>query len=222
MTDDHAQEPIRVLIVDDDPWVTRALYTALKGVSEIQVVATVQSGEDAVRSHALHRPDVVLMDINMPSGISGIEAASSIIRDDPLAKIIMLTTIAPGPGIARAIEAGALAVLSKNASAQTLVAALESAVRGDEPALIKTLAKDIVISGDLPPDFPPALPRLTQAELQTLHMICNGETYDEIAMRRGISVHTVKAQSRSLREKLHAQSLAQLVLRAIQYRFFSI
>lgn len=216
-----SKAPIKILIVDDDRWVTRALRTVLKDVPEIDVVSAIQSGEEALRAYAAERPDIVLMDINMPPGISGVEATTRILREDPAAKILILTTVAPGPGLARAIDAGALAVLHKDASETTLVTTIKAAVRGDEPALIKALVKDIIISGDTLPEAPTAAPQLTQAEYQTLRMICDGLGYEDIAARRSISSHTVKVQTRTLRQKLYAQNHAQLVLRAIQYRFIS-
>lgn len=146
--------PTSVLVVDDDSWTTRAVTAVLRDADEFRVLDPVHSGEDAVAVYAARRPDVVLMDVNMPRGMGGVDATTAIMDMDPEALVVLLTTVSPGPGIARGLEAGALAVVNKTASDEELVSVVRAASRGDSPGLLKSLAEDIVISGDSIPDAP--------------------------------------------------------------------
>ncbi len=217
----HQAPEVRVLIVDDDPWTTKALSHALSTEPRIQVLEPLHSGEEAFVAYAKLRPDVVLMDINMPGGMSGVEATLMIRQIDPAARILILTTVSPGPGIARALEAGAMAALTKSTSEATIRESILRAVEDDDPRLLKNLAQDILICGDRLPQASAAVPKLTAVEKQVLDAICEGYGYDEIAAQMQISAWTVKTHSKNLRQKLHADNLAQLVVRALQYRFIS-
>ena len=210
-----------VLIVDDDKWTTRAVAAALRDSGSFDVLDPQHSGEVAVAAYAAHRPDLVLMDVNMPPGMSGVDATQEIIGLDPSATIVLLTTVAPGPGLARALEAGALAAVSKSASDAELIRVAEAALEGDSPELLRTLAEDVLVSGDSVPDVPANAPALTEAELTLLRQICEGLDYSEIAARQFVTVHTVKSHARNLRIKLGAKNLAQVVIRAVQFKFHS-
>ncbi|MCD1285327.1 MULTISPECIES: response regulator transcription factor [unclassified Brevibacterium] len=214
-------KPIAVLVVDDDSWTTRAITAVLRDSGEFRVIDPVHSGEDAVDAFAATRPDVVLMDVNMPPGMSGVDATEAIRTIDPEAIVVLLTTVSPGPGIARGLEAGALAVVNKTAGDDELVSVVRSAAHGDAPGLLKSLAEDLVISGDVIPDAPNSAPQLTEREMDLLGHLCRGHDYEEIAAAQSVTVHTVKSHARNLRIKLGAKSQAQVVLRAIQFKFFS-
>lgn len=212
---------LSVLIVDDDQWTTRALSYALVTEPDMSVLPPVHSGEEAVESYRQHRPDVVLMDVNMPDGISGVDATLRIRKLDPDATVIILSTVSPGPGLARALEAGAVAAVNKTCSESTLRETVRAAARGDDPSMLKFLARDIVIAGDALPDAPAVSPQITEREHEVLTLICEGRGYEEIAEIQGISVWTAKTQAKHLREKLQAENLAQLIVRALQHRFYS-
>ncbi|MFC0673114.1 response regulator [Brachybacterium hainanense] len=211
---------ISVLIVDDDRWTTRAVASALEDAGDIVVVGIEHSGEDAVGAFAQLRPDIVLMDVNMGAGMSGIEATAQIRALDRHARVLVLTTISPGPGIARTLEAGAMAVLNKTAPPEVLVDVIRTAAAGESPRLLRNLAADISLNGDIQPGSPARFPSLTDRELVTLRLICEGMEYVQIAGHLGVAESTVKTHARSLREKLDAQNLAQLVVRALQYRLY--
>ncbi|WP_235604829.1 response regulator transcription factor [Enteractinococcus helveticum] len=216
-----SETAICVLIVDDDSWTTRAITLALDEAPEIGSLRTAHSGEQAIAEYIASRPDVTLMDLNMPPGMSGITAIEQIRLHDPTAHIVVLTTVSPGPGIARALEAGAIAVLRKTASENNLRSVVLAAARGEEPKLLKHLAQDIIISNDELPEAPAVAPRLTPAEREILLLIADGLGYENIAQSQGISVWTARTHVKRLREKLYADNLAQLVVRALQYRFIS-
>lgn len=218
--DDNDARP-RVLIVDDDSWTARAIAAALEDSDEFLVLPYAHSGEEAISAYAIHHPDIVLMDVNMPPGMSGADATSAIIETDPEAAVILLTTVSPGPGISRALEAGAMAVVQKTAADDELVAVVRAATAGESPALLRTLAEDIIISGDILPDAPAVAPSLTPAELALLQQLCRGLDYAEIASEQHVSINTLKTHAQNLRAKLDATNLAQLIVRALQYKFFS-
>lgn len=156
--------PASVLIVDDDRWTTRAVAAALRESGSFDVLDPQHSGEDGVEAFARLRPSLVLMDVNMPPGMSGVDATKEIIALEPKATIVLLTTVSPGPGLARALEAGAMAAVNKSASDAELVRVAEAALDGDSPVLLRSLAEDILISGDTVPDVPSQAPALTEME----------------------------------------------------------
>ncbi|MBL3685503.1 DNA-binding response regulator [Leucobacter zeae] len=210
-----------VLIVDDDRWTTRAIEQVLGADPGLEVLDAVHGGEEAIAAYRRHRPDIVLMDLNMHPSMGGIDATAEIRRLDPEARVVLLTTVAPGPGIARALQAGAMAAVNKTASDETLRATVKAAANGDDPSLLKGLAADITLSGDLPPGTAVEPPRLTPTECSVLLRVCEGLGYAEIAEQQFISEWTVKSHVRKLREKLGAENLAQLVVRALQLHYFS-
>lgn len=215
-----AGRPLRVLVVDDDRWTTKAIELALEA-DDLSVLPPVHTGAEAVAAYREHTPDVVLMDINMPGGVDGIEATGRICANDPDAVVVILTTMSPGPGIARALEAGAIAAVMKSASEDLLRSTVRHAAQGDDPAMLKGLARDIVISGDELPEVEVPIPRLSEREREVLTLICCGLGYEEIAQRQGVSAWTVRTHAKHLREKRYAENLAQLVVRALQFHFYS-
>jgi two-component system response regulator NreC len=119
------------------------------------------------------------------------------------------------------LEAGAVAAVNKTASDEVLGDVIRSAARGEDPRLLGSLAADILITGEPLPQAPGAAPHLSAKELEVLAMVCRGYGYDEIAESLHLSVWTVSAHTRSLRDKLRAENLAQLVVRALQYNYYS-
>ena len=210
-----------VLVVDDDSWTTRAVGAALTDAGSFRVLDPVHSGEEAIAAFAAQRPDLVLMDVNMPPGMNGVDATAAIMDLDPDTRIVLLTTVSPGPGIARGLEAGAHAVLNKTAGERELVSIVRAASAGESPELLRGLAENIVISGDHLPDAPEAAPQLTAREMELLTLLCQGHGYEEIAAAQSVAMSTVKSHARNLRIKLGARNLAQLVVRALQFKFFS-
>lgn len=210
-----------VLVVDDDRWTTRAVAAAIDSASELHVVAQVHNGEDAVEAYAKHQPDVVLMDVNMAPGMSGVDATVRILQLDPAARIVILTTVSPGPGIARALESGALAAVQKDAPEKVLVEVARSAALGEPMVRLGELARDIALSGMPVPDAHARAPRLTDRERQTLQLICEGLDYEDISARLSLEVSTVKSHARSLRDKFDARSQAQILVQAMKFKFYA-
>lgn len=214
-------KPITVLIADDDHWVTRGLISVLDVTEGMRVLGAVHTASGAIAAYREEPADVVLMDLNMGPGITGVDAIIEIIREFPDARILVLTTAAPGPGLVRALHVGAIATLSKSASQVTLVETIRSAALGENPNLIRGLVAD-VLAGNLHEAVTDELPpSLTTSELRILQLICEGVSYVEIAARLCVSPSTVETHAKHLRQKLNARSLAQLVIRALEYCFVS-
>lgn len=210
-----------VLVVDDDRWVRRAVCGTLTEDPSLEVLEPVGTGEDAVSAFSTNPiPDLVLMDINLGPRMSGVDATARIMLTHPTAKILLLTTVAPGPGIARALDAGALAAVSKSAPDEIFLDAVHKILDGDTDTLHGTLASDIVISDGTPPTSKKTVPDLTPRELEVLKHICAGHTYDSIARKMILDLSTVKTHAAHLRKKLAARTSAQLIVRALQYKFY--
>lgn len=209
------------LLVDDDPLVVRFLESMIASSFGPTPVRAASNGEEAIRAYQLSRPDLVLMDINLGIGISGIEATERILQLDPSARVIVLTTIAPGPGLAGAIEAGAIATVNKAASTAELQRVLTRSAQGDDPSIVEDLISEVSATGLSGVTVPQRVQTPTRAEMDTLLLICVGLDYQDIANRRCVSLATVKSQTAQLRQKLGARSLAQLVVRALQLGYLS-
>src|SRR5215471_328045 len=123
---------IRVLCVDDHPLVREGVSRKIDLQPDMEVVATAASGEEAIQLYLKHRPDVTLMDLNLP-GISGIEAIQAIRRKDADARIVVLTMHKGDEDIHRALEAGAAAYVLKTTVSDDLVRVLRDVYAGARP-----------------------------------------------------------------------------------------
>nr|BFF05747.1 response regulator transcription factor [Brevibacterium otitidis] len=186
------------------------------------VVGSAYSGQEAVELAAKLQPDVVLLDINMPPGMNGIDATAQIRTLSPASTIVILTTSAPGPGIARALEAGAAGILTKSEPPMVLTRALRMLLADDDPRILKRLAETIIISGDMISTDGALSPSLTKTEHRVLRLLSQGLNYEAIAAELTVSPATVRTHAQHLREKLHAQSISQIVYRGVQLKFISI
>lgn len=207
-----------VLLCDDDSWALRGLEHVLNEAQGFSVVGSARQGAEAVALARKLHPDIILMDISMPPGISGIVATSQILADNPSQTVIALTTTASGPGIRHMLESGAVAVMNKSLPPERFIDVLEHIVH-DEPArYLQTLCEDLVMTR--PDPSAPLTEKLTPKEEEILLLLCDGLGYSTIAEATHCSVATVRTHAERLRTKLHAQSVSQLILRAIQHRIY--
>jgi DNA-binding NarL/FixJ family response regulator len=214
-------EPVRVLIADAQP-VVRAGFTAmLDGEPDISVSAEAAAGEEAVELAARLRPDVVLLDLELP-GIGGLEAARRIHQAPygPDVNLLILATQDDGEELFAALRAGARGFVLKSTDPAGIVQAVRTVSRGDAhltPSATRRLISEFVAQPQPRLPSPEQLDELTAREREVMAMIAAGLRNDEIAEHFVISPATVKTHvSRALR-KLHARDRAQLV--AIAYRF---
>jgi two-component system NarL family response regulator len=190
-----------VLIADDHAIFRGGVATVLGQEADLVVVAQAAGGEEAVRLYREHRPDVVLLDLEMP-GLDGVEALMRIRHEDPEARVVMLTTYFADEDITRALRAGAKAYLLKGATAEELVECIRD-VRAGKTRVAAAVASKLA-------------ERLTQVQLTmreyaVLRLIAGGKSNRAIASELNISDGTVKAHVTHLFEKLHVSSRTEAI-----------
>ena len=211
--------PVRVLLVDDDTLVRRAVRQILEAADDLEVVGEASDGDGAVRQAP--QADVVLMDLRMP-GMSGVEATSRITHSPSSPKVVVLTTVTTDAAITDAIHAGALGFLLKASSPEDIVSAVRAAHTGDafmSPTstrqLLEQLRSDTGRRGHRAARK--TLSALTDREREVAIAVAEGLTNDAIAARLNISASTVKAHLSTIQTKLNVDSrvrIAVLVERA--------
>ena len=211
--------PVRVLLVDDDTLVRRAVRQILEAADDLEVVGEASDGDGAVRQAP--QADVVLMDLRIP-GMSGVEATSRITHSPSSPKVVVLTTVTTDAAITDAIHAGALGFLLKASSPEDIVSAVRAAHTGDafmSPTstrqLLEQLRSDTGRRGHRAARK--TLSALTDREREVAIAVAEGLTNDAIAARLNISASTVKAHLSTIQTKLDVDSrvrIAVLVERA--------
>ena len=197
---------IRILTVDDHPLLRQGIGTLLADEPDMSVVAEAITGREAVEQFRKHRPDVTLMDLQLPE-MSGLEATIAIRGEFPDARIIMLTTYSGDVQVVRALKAGAQGYLLKSMLRKELIDAIRAVHSGRKalsPEASFALAEHAMTD------------ELSPAEIRVLRLISEGESNKEIAATLGVSVDTVKGQVRSILSKLGASDRTQAVMIAVK------
>jgi DNA-binding NarL/FixJ family response regulator len=209
---------MRILLADDHT-LFRDGVASLLGAWGHEVVGQASDGEAAVALASSLHPDLVLRDVSMP-GIGGMEATRRIAAGEPDVAIVMLTASEDVEDLFVAIKAGARGYLLKNLESVELRGMLDAVARG-EAAITPAIAARI-LTELARPEAPSAAARtqdpdhLTDRELDVLRLVVAGLRNKEIAARLGISENTVKFHLRNILDKLHAQSRAEVVARAMR------
>jgi DNA-binding NarL/FixJ family response regulator len=207
---------MRLLLVDDHDLFRTGLRRLLQ--EEGFQVDDAPSGEEAVRRCRLFRPDVVVMDMNMP-GMSGIEATATIVTEHPRVAVLMLTVAADDAGVLDAIRAGASGYLLKDARLPEIVAGVRAAADG-ESVLAPRIAGALVLSvrSSPPPVAEADLPALLSTrEREVLALLARGLDNAQIGERLYVSPSTVKNHVSSLLEKLGVENRVQAAAMAIRH-----
>jgi DNA-binding NarL/FixJ family response regulator len=201
-----ADSPLSVLIVDDHFVVRSGLAASLELDDGIKVVGEAERGEDVVAAYQQCRPQVVLMDLQLP-GMGGITATAALREHDRGAKVLIFSTFARDDEIQAALDAGALGYLQKSASREELLTALRSVAQGRRH-LVPELARRLN-----------ALrlgPAITPREREILALIASGRANKEIAGVLDVSEDTVKRHVSHILEKLNVNDRAQATAEAIR------
>jgi NarL family two-component system response regulator LiaR len=206
--------PIRVLLADDHAVVRSGLGAFLLAADDLDLVGEAVNGAEAVRRCAELRPDVVLMDLQMPE-MDGVEATRAIRQRWPTTQVLILTSFREEERVQAALVAGAIGYLLKNVTADELADAIR-AVRAGRPALAPE-ATQALIQATVRPPAPPG-EELTEREREVLGLMVEGLTNDGIAARLSISRSTVKYHVSSILAKLGAGSRTEAVALALQRR----
>jgi DNA-binding NarL/FixJ family response regulator len=207
---------IRVLLADDHRLVRTGFRVILGMEDDIEVVGEAENGAEAVEATARHRPDVVLMDVEMP-GMDGLEATRRIVAADDGPSVLILTTFDRDDYLFAALEAGASGFLLKNSSPESLVEAVRVVARGD--ALLAPEITRRVISAFARPGAPRAAARLgelTPREHEVLVELAGGATNAEIAAALHLGETTVKTHVSRVLTKLGARDRTQAVVFAYE------
>ena len=177
---------IDVLIVDDHPALRAGLTGLLEADGDVRVVAAAGGGEQGVALARELRPDVVLIDLEMPD-LDGAAATRRIVAENPAARIVVLTSFGDRPRILEALAAGAVGYLLKDTEPDELLRAVRSAAAGDAPLDPRAAREVLAARRDRD-----AIVELTERERQILTLVAAGHANKVIALRLGISHKTVR------------------------------
>lgn len=205
---------IRILMADDHPVVRRGLRTLINSEPGMELVDEAADGVEAVEKVKMHQPDVILLDLMMPR-MGGLEAIGEIKKDNPEARILILTSFAEDDKVFPAIKAGALGYLLKDSSPDELLEAIRDVYRG-ESSLHPTIARKLINEISQPSDLPPTTDPLTEREVDILRLVAQGLTNHEIAARLVLSEWTVRTHVRNILDKLHLANRTQAALYALR------
>jgi DNA-binding NarL/FixJ family response regulator len=210
---------IRVVLVDDQPLIRTGIRALLDAEDDIEVVAEGANGRDGVALALEHRPDIVLMDVQMPE-VDGIEATRRIASDDRLVgvRVVILTNYGLDEYVFNSLRAGASGFVVKDTEPADLLQALRVTMRGDallSPAVTRRLISEFVAR---PADVLPSsdLESLTNREREVVALVAHGLSNDEIAEHMVLSPMTAKTHVSRAMTKLGARDRAQLVVFAYQ------
>ena len=202
----------RVMVVDDHPVFRAGLCAIIDGAPDLTVVAEAATGLEAVELATSTRPDVVLMDLNMPD-LGGVEATRRILADTPTTRVLVLTMIDRDAALAASLRAGARGYLLKGSDRTEVINAIRAVASGEAvlsaqmadrlPALLTATAQPRT-------DFPD----LTARENQILNLLAEGRDNADIAHELALSLKTVRNYVSSILTKLEVPGRAQAIVKA--------
>ncbi len=208
---------IRVLIVDDHRIVRQGLHHVCELAAGLTVVGEAANGREAIKLARQLQPDVILMDINMPT-LDGVQATSHIVAANPSARVIILTMYRQDRYVFEAIKAGARGYLLKDVDEQDLVAAIRAVYRGEaliNPSLAVKLLDEFRRLSQMA-DEAKDTENLTPAEMGVLRLVAQGAENRAIAEQLALSERTVANRLSTVYEKLHVNNRTQAALVALR------
>jgi DNA-binding NarL/FixJ family response regulator len=205
-------DPLRVVVVDDHPVFREGLCALLDAFAEVEVAGQAADGQAAIEVVGRVRPDVVLMDLQMP-GFNGIEATAKIGDEHPGVAVVILTMFDDDDSVFAAMRAGARGYLLKDADAAEVLLAVRAAAAGEAifgPAIAQRLIR--YFSAVEPQAQTTPLPELTAAERVVLDLIAAGLSNSEIAARLALSPKTIRNRVSTIFSKLQVRDRAQAIV----------
>ncbi len=205
---------IKVLIVDDHELIRTGISSMLADFDKIKVVGQAESGEDAIKLARELRPEVVLMDANMP-GIGGLEATRRLIRFDPDIKVIAVTVHNEEPYPTKFMQAGAAGYVTKGVDISEMVKAIIQ-VKTGKRYITPEIAQQMALKA-LEPDSESPFDVLSEREMQVMLMITQGQKVQNISDSLFLSTKTVNSYRYRLFEKLNIANDVELTHMAIRH-----
>jgi DNA-binding NarL/FixJ family response regulator len=208
----------RILVADDHEVVRRGLAALLLSQPDWEVCGEAADGREAVEKAQQLKPDVVILDIGMPS-LNGLEATRHILKNQPQTKILILTLHDSDQVVREVLNAGARGFLLKSDAARDLVAAVE-ALRRDKTYFTSKVAamvlEGFLKNGTAPAPAPATRSRLTPREREIVQLLAEGKSTKEVAVALGLSVKTAETHRSNIMRKLELHSVSDLVLYAVR------
>lgn len=204
---------IKVALVEDSAPMRRNLERMLRRAPGVRCVCACGTAEEALEQIPRSRPDVVLMDINLP-GASGIECTARLKLQMPATQVIMLTVYEDTTSIFSALKAGTCGYLLKRSSPGEILDAVTTVRSGGAP-MTSEIARKIVMTFQSPAPSSAGTATLSARELEILELLSQGKVSKEIADQLSISYHTVRVHLKHIYEKLHVRSQAEAMVKYI-------
>ncbi|MDB6018146.1 MAG: DNA-binding response regulator [Pedosphaera sp.] len=207
---------IRVLLVDDHPVVRRGIRSCLSNLDHLEIVGEAVDGKEAIAKVNELKPDIVLMDIDMPV-MSGLEATRLLRSESPEIRVLILSVHSNKQYVLQIIQSGAQGYVLKDASPADLVRAIESVNGGEvffSPDISQIVLNQYLVEAGSDDDES-ASKRLTSREREVLAMIAEGQSNKDMANRLGVGVRTIETHRERVMDKLDIHSVAGLTKYAI-------
>jgi len=196
---------IRILLVDDHAVIRMGLTTAASDAADMEVVAGVETGREAVEAFRRHRPDVVVLDLRL-HGLGGIEAMQALREEFKEVRILIFSSFAKGEEIFRAMKAGAAGFVLKDMPLERLLDAIRVVHRGEQympPEIAMRVGERL-------------LAQLSPREIDILHLLGRGRSNKEIAAQLGVVEGTVKIHITNIFSKLGVNDRTQALIEAVK------
>jgi DNA-binding NarL/FixJ family response regulator len=200
----------RVLIIEDDPEIRSSFAMIVDSSQKFTVVNSYSNCEDAIKHLHTDKPDIVLMDVELPGGMNGIKGTKIIKEKSPDSDIIMVTVYEDSEMVYEALKSGASGYITKSANYMELLSALDEITKGGAPMSSK-IARMVIDNFHLNPNTP-----LTKRETEILQLISEGKTYTQISEELFISKETSKTHIKNIYSKLQVRSKSEAIAKANQ------
>jgi DNA-binding NarL/FixJ family response regulator len=209
----------RLVLVDDHTLFRDGLRTILQMEDDLEVIADVESAEDIVELVWQLKPDLLLLDIRMPTG-NGLEAVPAVVRISPDTRVLVLTACDEQEEHVRALMLGAKGVVLKDSARNTLIEAIRTVCRGGfwiDPRMRRTVADEVAQSSTSGGSTRRGHTGLTDRELEIVRLVASGQKNKEVSAALTISERTVKTHLQNIFQKLGVRDRVALVMYALQH-----
>jgi DNA-binding NarL/FixJ family response regulator len=214
---------LRILVADDHEIVRRGLVSIIKSQPNWEVCAEADNGRQAVEMAKQLRPDIVILDIGMPT-LNGLEATRQILCDNPQARVLILTITDTDQAVRAVLDAGARGFLLKSDATRDLVSAID-ALQYNKTFFTARVA-EMVLPGYRGSSGAPKknllLPKLTSREREVVQLLAEGRSTKEVASHLDLSVKTAETHRSNIMRKLGLHSVSELVLYAVRNNIIQV